>query len=153
MSEESKRVVCLHCGNHMTLEPLDEAGHFAATGVDQHWYECYICGSRTPIADSEAAAYAAATQRPPNLPLTREQVEAMDDLDAVWEVFAFWNLFKRVDILIITGDTAKKDYTITSLGDILMFSRRPTNDDISAALPNEAYRLQILISNRREGSK
>lgn len=61
-------VYCPYCPNdndhpqglEMTLEPLDPAGHYAATGQDNYWYECYVCGARTPSAESPEAANAAA---------------------------------------------------------------------------------------------
>jgi hypothetical protein len=49
-------------------------------------YVCEGCEAVSPIAYSEEAAYTAATRTPPNRALTREQVEAMDDQDAVWIV-------------------------------------------------------------------
>lgn len=63
-----KEVYCPYCthdnahpqGLEMTLEPLDVAGHYAATGRENYWYECYVCGARTPSAESPEAANAAA---------------------------------------------------------------------------------------------
>ena len=59
------------------------------------WYAHYYCdcgwtapddGTGKTKQEAIEAAYLAATRTKPNKPLTREQVEAMPDLAAVWEV-------------------------------------------------------------------
>lgn len=85
------------------------------------------CGVSTPWKDTIEAAYAAATSTPPNLPLTREQVEALPNDDAVW-------------VYTKTGTDAwvhsayyAKEYLVRCGGDEIYFAAKPTAAEVEAA--------------------
>lgn len=123
MSEERKPVVCPWCGWDMVAREAQDIFH-----GKYNVYVCEACEAVSPIAYSDKAAYAAATATPPNLPLTREQVEAMDEWDAVWETYGHE----------ISGVAPAKTYRYDLdayhlFATVMLFARKPTPDDISAA--------------------
>ena len=104
------------------------------------YYRC-DCGWESPkcithhengLDGARKEAYRLATLRPPNLPLTREQVEAMPDLAAVW-VF----VEERYKPTIITAEHAmlryQGDTVLPFHSDAMLFAAPPTPADIEAA--------------------
>ena len=81
---------------------------------------------------SEDAAYAAATKRPPNMPLTREQVMALDDLDAVW-IFNPWETDPECVVVMGEALFLKETKDIAPVWKCILFARNPTHADIEAA--------------------
>ena len=135
MSEERK-VVCPWCGEKMVRNPHLPFSRWNKTTQDwehegQVNFAC-VCGAQSPIRTStrEAIAAAYATATPPNRPLTREQVEAMDDLDAVW--CCYQDGAPRMNAYQTTVRWAK---TYGSLCErpYMTFRRLPTPADIAAA--------------------
>ena len=112
MSEQ--KVLCPWCGEEMTLIwDIEDS---------VHWFNCNFCGAHSPRF---------ATRRPPNKPLTEEQLNARDDLDAVWEVYVLKN--GATNVFLIPARTVKGCYVITNMGDIFLFGARPSLADIEAA--------------------
>lgn len=119
MSEE-RNVMCPWCGWDMVAREAQDIFH-----GKYNVYVCEGCEAVSPIAYSDKAAYAAATATPPNRPLTREQVEAMDDLDAVWIV-------GETAVMIQSAGGVKRTYG-WCLNILMVFSHNPTPADIAAA--------------------
>lgn len=125
----SERKVMCPQGHEMILQVahgLDPVGDH----IDVAWYVCE-CGWRSPDAQARTeqqaieAAYISATATPPNLPLTREQVEAMDGIDAIWLVGM------KSGARYVCAASECLDYE----GDwYLYFARKPSPADIAAAL-------------------
>ena len=120
--DERKPVICPWCGWDMVAREGQDIFH-----GKYNVYVCDGCEATSPIAYSEDTAYAAATKRPPNLPLTREQAEAMDDLDAVW-----MHLEMSDHILVSSVKSILTSSMPVPVGAI-MFARKPTPEDIAAA--------------------
>lgn len=129
MSDERKPVICPWCGWEMVAREGQDIFHGKYNA-----YVCEGCEAVSPIAYSEDAAYAAATATPPNRPLTREQVESMPDLAAVWNVS-----IKRVErggdgIGVQTARVVKRYLDKQWVWeDEIMFAAPPTPADIAAA--------------------
>lgn len=121
MSEERKPVICPWCGWEMVAREGQDIFHGKYNA-----YVCEGCEAVSPIAYSEDAAYAAATRHPPNRPLTREQVEKLDDLDAVWVVRGRGDAYT-----IMVVEAMRLEHVYTN-GEV-MFGHRPTPADIEAA--------------------
>ena len=122
MSDERKPVIRPWCGGEMERRQGRDVFHGT-----HYYYECSICESKAPIAYGENGACAAATRIPPNRPLTREQVEAMDDMDAVW-----MHLEKQDHILVFSAKSILTSYMPVPIG-ASMFARNPTPADIETA--------------------
>ena len=59
MSEKRKPVMCPWCKKEMTLCPELVEGPGDPEEPYSRWYECYMCGARSPIANTDDAAYLA----------------------------------------------------------------------------------------------
>lgn len=84
------------------------------------------------IYDTPEAAYAAATRRPPNRPLTFAQLFSLNDLDAIWMVH-FCNPGDFEDTPVINIVREVKSYATEALKYAWLFAAPPTEDDIEAA--------------------
>ena len=124
MSEERK-VIC-PCGKEMALQEAEgimPAYRYIAS------YHCG-CGWNSPVRDGttreEAAeeAYAAATSRPENLPLTLPALFELEEADAVWVVDENGRIWAM-------GAECAQEWA--SEEHCLFFARKPTNADIAAA--------------------
>lgn len=132
--KNDRKVECKYCHKEMTLAPELVQGPGDPEEPYNRWYECYICGARSPIAQTEDAAYAAATCRPENKPLTREQIQAMDEYSPVWSV----NLkriggeghFISVQPAYVARRYIKHDWMWK---EFIAFAERPTLADIEVA--------------------
>lgn len=150
MSDE-RNVIC-RCGLEMklrkgqTLVACDDGTTYMPSILGLRccaYYQC-DCGWTSPKRYGETesaaieAAYAAATRRPPNRPLTRKQVMKLDDLDAVWilhdasEYTVGMNLIEQQP-----GDSAKDLIRIFAREKckqtFAVFACKPTPADIEAA--------------------
>ena len=119
MADERKVI----CPRGHVMEPIivNSIGPLRCLG---RAYRCE-CGWTSPPEMSEESAYLAATRTPPNRPLTREQVEALDDLSAVWVV-------GETDIVLMSVGEFKRTYG-WCMRYMWMFASKPTHADIEAA--------------------
>lgn len=125
-----KKVMCPWCGGEIAILPYPDGGFYLAHAPNR---ECPIelddwgLMLGKTVYETEDAAYAAATRRPPNKPLTEEQLLQLDDLDAVWVLGA-------MGLFVGSGHYAK---WYPAQGDIkkgvLVFSAQPTSADIESA--------------------
>jgi hypothetical protein len=134
MSEERK-VIC-PCGKEMMLMG-DNGTHGPAFKVypapqNAKWFN-YICecGWSSPTAEGRTAAYAAAMKRPPNLPLTREQLRTMPEHTPVFIAAENW-------ILLESSESALLDYDAGSATGCMYFATLPSPADIEAARKERA---------------
>ncbi len=95
MADERKPVTCPQ-GHEMKLAVEHRQYAWTRPSLPPHWFAHYYCdcgwiapddGGGDTKQEAINAAYAAATRRPPNKPLTREQIYKMHDLDAIWIVY------------------------------------------------------------------
>ena len=119
MSDERKPVMCRFCGGEMVSSP---ARYFDGT-VD-YKYACEQCGIRTEDFDTMEEAYAAATRRPPNLPLDYKTIYNLTDREPVWRVD------KQDDVIVLGGYNAWRKYDAVRY---LYFAANPSPADIEAA--------------------
>ena len=89
---------------------------------------CPRCRATSMARDTKGELFEAATATPPNLPLTREQVEAMNDIDAVWTYDASWPYDNALVLICAAGWLKQGNRT-----GWLWFAHRPTAADIAAA--------------------
>lgn len=132
MSEQ--KVVKCRCGKDM--HPY----HGQYYSGCRYWarYECE-CGWCAPLIVGDTAdeaievAYLAATPTPPNRPMTREQVEAMDDLDAVWiaHYCVTPEMFEQTPTIMLAREIKRAECKM--LGFAWLYAKRPTPADIEAA--------------------
>lgn len=118
---DERKVICPWCGWDMVAREGQDIFH-----GKYNVYVCDGCEATSPIAYSEDAAYAAATQRPPNLPMTREQVEVMPDNAAVWYVTDSCTLVLIERACIVRGFWSIYEND-------MLFASMPTPADIEAA--------------------
>jgi len=139
VSDENKPVICPWCGRAMFRTPckqglrwIEETKEWVHEGEIN--FTC-ICGAQTPIKENTPTAIKAAmdTHRPPNRPLTREQVAEMPALSGVW-VYE-----DNENILLETAETAIIDYEEGISTGCIYFSAPPTPADIEAARKEEAH--------------
>lgn len=98
-SISERKVVICPCGKEMRLI-VDRCVDWKQVPVFRAYYKCK-CGWQSPVSldyDKLVArnkALAFATRRPPNRPLTLEQVQAMEPHTAVWVEFSEGTLMER----------------------------------------------------------
>lgn len=92
----TEKVLCPYCGAEMKLDRQDEMMAMSVL-FGAAYYVCVECGSTSPIANTDAAALAAAKARylPPNSPLTMDEVKALDadevgDIPCFVEIEPYW---------------------------------------------------------------
>lgn len=130
---DEHKVIC-PCG-----EAMNEIIIKSTSAVDEKYrfssqYRC-VCGWSAPIrygkTESEAheAAYAAATRRPPNKPLNREQIRRLSPDDAIWT----YQL--HGDLVWVLSARYVQNYILPCLGweSDIMFASKPSPADIDAA--------------------
>ena len=117
MSEERKPVICPWCGYEMSLMSVSDEPY-------ERWYKCYNCEARSPIALTDEAAYAAATRRPPNRPLTLPELFDLEDDDAAWVVAENGKIYAM-------GAECAQEWAGEE--HCLFFAVKPTPADIEAA--------------------
>jgi hypothetical protein len=137
------KVMCPWCGSEMRLPPtgceIDEK-----SGMRQARYCCINiwCKAGAPLGAWETtesaaiqAAYLAATRRPPNLPLTKEQIMAMQDDAAVWGVSVLRDNEGPDRITVASAAELKEllsDYPYTAFLEGIYFAALPSSADIEA---------------------
>ena len=124
MSEERKPVVCPWCGFEMAAYTISIQGY---SGEKTCFYECAQCCARSPIAITNKDAYAAATRRPPNRPLTLAEIKNRDDFDAIWWVR------KNDNQTFVFAVYEFKGMTSEFSAERWAFAAKPTPEDIEAA--------------------
>lgn len=134
MSDERKPVMCPWCGGEMVRSAIIAR----ARGCYKATYRCKKCKISAPFGETKSTwreaeddAYLAATHRPPNRPMTREQVEEMPDLAAVWShgtLLCQLHAAKDVRRFIQRGWTDGE----------MFFAAHPTPADIEAARKERA---------------
>lgn len=133
MTDERNPVLCPWCGFEMAAYTISIQGY---SGEKTCFYECAQCCARSPIAITNKDAYAAATRRPPNRPMTREQIEnsGLQDNDAVW-IMSRTN--ENAALHLIDGCSLKQlmwECRISADTNTWVWLRRkPTPEDIEAA--------------------
>jgi hypothetical protein len=106
--------------------------------VVQTW--AVICGKRcgmgTEFLSTQEKAMGAWNRRPPNLPLTYEQLAGLDSVDAVWKVDADWSpplieVMQAKDIQ--HSNRSQQELNEIYALRVYLFAARPTPADIDAA--------------------
>ena len=127
MREERKPVMCPWCGRNMEYQAFKQwDGRSFHSGA----YRCLGCRSMSPIVRMDEKelvrelAYNAATQRPPNLPLTLPALFELEEDDAVWVVSENGRIWAM-------GAECAQEWA--SEEHCLFFARKPTNAYITAA--------------------
>ena len=137
MPDEHNPVICPWCGKQI-LESNWEArftvypGGFSYTSC-RFRCECGVC---TPWGDYQPdkkrgleSAYADATRRPPNKPLTLAELFDLDpETDAVWLVN---DAFTAYDVIVMSAEAACE--WASDANSVFFFARKPTHADIEAA--------------------
>jgi len=136
-----------------------ECDPFNGTKMYSIQYSCE-CGARSPDASvpgTDEAVYLAATRRPPNLPLAKEQIMEMDNDDALWLVDTGKDTqpnedemseeseagvmsvreFTRVFLDIWNDDTKAFGGEDTGCIEFVVFAAKPTHADIEATRKEE----------------
>jgi len=124
----SEKVKCRYCGSEMEL--LEVYAYELCGDRPYKNYRCCECGAESPTVGVREDALLAANRRPPNPPLTKEQIMGMPGDDAVW-----WVWFNKLGEHRTTVLSANNSLTnILDRGPVpLMFAAKPTPADIEAA--------------------
>ncbi len=131
---KNNKVLC-RCGQAMTELILFQPG---AVDENYRWcvdYRC-ACGWHSPLrygkAEEEARklAYEAATRRPPNKPLTEEQIMEMINDEAIWSC---GRDSEGYDIYVHDAWDTRAHLKNADFEDYLFFAAKPTEADIEAA--------------------
>jgi hypothetical protein len=136
---EQKPVICPWCGGKMKLSPMvsgTDTGFMELEGLYYTRYGCENpeCFIDAPKGDWKAtkkaakeAAYAAATRRPPNLPMAYKTSEVIGDDDPVW--IYRWNGEKYSFQFGLDESTR----LFCAVNGMYVFAAKPTLADIDAA--------------------
>ena len=123
---DGRKVICPWCGFEMAAYTISIQGY---SGEKTCFYECAQCCARSPMAVTNRDAYNAATRRPPNLPLTREQVEALEPkMTPIWYATINLGLLGMIEAYV-----AQSDPVYWMHDGMLLFARKPNPADIAAA--------------------
>lgn len=109
------------------MELIHVSSYAECGGYPFYQYRCCGCNAMSPPKETEEDACAAATRRPPNLPLTKEQIMGMPDDDALWLIGQ-----RCGSVTVYSAGEIKREikyYTDVAFA----FSAKPAPDDIEAA--------------------
>lgn len=118
----NEKVLCPWCGEEMECH----------NNLSSIRYHCFHCGAVAPFGEMKTheSAYQAAMRRPPNKPMTKEQLYALPNDAAIWVCY---NDGVRREGAFPTSASWGKFYPDLCCDNGMAFSSLPTNADIEAA--------------------